>query len=140
MLRKLLEDFAFSIPYEDMDRDIDNIREAILRNLALFHLNEDDTEFQVLEHHFFRNKGAYIVGRILAGGRSMPIVLPILHNEAGGVYVDTILFGSDMVSAVQLSTRSYFLVDAHTGAERIIPAATDAGQAHFRDLQRHRPQ
>jgi isocitrate dehydrogenase kinase/phosphatase len=121
VLEKLLDDFSFSIPYEDYDRDIANIRASILKNLApYFDLNEADTEFQILEHHFFRNKGAYIVGRILAGGRSMPIVLPILHNEAGAVYVDTILFGADMVSVLFSFTRSYFLVDAKIPAQCVL--------------------
>jgi isocitrate dehydrogenase kinase/phosphatase len=121
LLHKLLTDFAFSIPYENLARDIDNIREAILGNLALrFDLNNTDTEFHVLEHHFFRNKGAYLVGRILSGGKSMPIVLPILHNEEGAVYVDTILFGSDMVSVLFSFTRSYFLVDATIPAQCVL--------------------
>jgi len=121
LLERVLKDYAFAIPYEDLYRDIDNIRDAILRNLApRFDLNEDDAELQILAHHFFRNKGAYIVGRILSGGRSMPIVLPILHNDAGAVYVDTILFGSDMVSVLFSFTRSYFLVDATIPAQWVL--------------------
>jgi isocitrate dehydrogenase kinase/phosphatase len=121
LLERLLKDFALSIPYEDIHRDIENIRDAILNNLApRFDLNEDDVEFQILGHHFFRNKGAYIVGRIVSGGQSMPIVLPILHNEAGAVYVDTILFGSDMVSVLFSFTRSYFLVDATIPAQWVL--------------------
>lgn len=121
LLGELLNDFAFAIPYEDLERDIVNIREAILGNLALyFDLNNDDTEVQILEHHFFRNKGAYLVGRILSGGQSMPIVLPILHNENGGVYVDTILFGADMVSVLFSFTRSYFQVDATIPAQCVL--------------------
>lgn len=121
LLEDLLRDYAFSIPYEDFERDIANIREAILKHLAPhFDLNEEDAQIQVLEHHFFRNRGAYIVGRIVAGGRSMPIVLPVLHNEAGAVYVDTILFGSDMVSVLFSFTRSYFLVDAPIPAQSVL--------------------
>jgi isocitrate dehydrogenase kinase/phosphatase len=121
LLEKLLLDFAFSIPYEDLNRDIDSIRNAIVTRLApYFDLNNDDTEFQVLGHHFFRNKGAYLVGRILSGGETMPIVLPILHNEQGAVYVDTILFGSDMVSVLFSFTRSYFLVNATIPAQCVL--------------------
>jgi isocitrate dehydrogenase kinase/phosphatase len=121
LLERLLKDFAFSIPYEDLDRDIHNIQEALLSNLAPhIDLNNDDTEFQVLGHHFFRNKGAYLVGRILSGGQSMPIVLPILHNEEGAVYVDTILFAADMVSVLFSFTRSYFLVDATIPAQCVL--------------------
>ena len=121
LLQNLLEDYAFTIPYEDMQRDIDNIAQAILNYLAArFDLNEDEVQFQVLEHHFYRNKGAYIVGRILSGGKSMPFVLPILHNEAGAVYVDTILFGSDKVSVLFSFTRSYFLVDASIPSQYVL--------------------
>ena len=121
LLDSLLVDYAFSIPYEDKQRDIDNIVGAILDYLApRFDLNEDNVEFQVLEHHFYRNKGAYIVGRILSGGKSMPFVLPILHNEAGGVYVDTILFGADKVSVLFSFTRSYFLVDASIPSQYVL--------------------
>jgi isocitrate dehydrogenase kinase/phosphatase len=121
LLDSLLVDYAFTIPYEDKQRDIDNIVRAILNYLApRFDLNEDNVEFQVLEHHFYRNKGAYIVGRILSGGKSMPFVLPILHNEAGGVYVDTILFGADKVSVLFSFTRSYFLVDASIPSQYVL--------------------
>ncbi len=121
LLERLLNDYAFAIPYEDIYRDIENIRNAVLSNLALrFDLNEDDVKFEILARHFFRNKGAYIVGRIVSGGRSMPIVLPILHNGTGAVYVDTILFGADMVSVLFSFTRSYFLVDATVPAQWVL--------------------
>jgi isocitrate dehydrogenase kinase/phosphatase len=121
LLRALLEDYAFSIPYENLDRDIDNIMEVIIRYLApRFDLAGYDVEIQALEHHFYRNKGAYIVGRIVAGGQSMPFVLPILHNEAGAVFVDTVLFGSDKVSVLFSFTRSYFLVDASIPSQYVL--------------------
>lgn len=121
LLERMLGDYAFSVPYEDMQRDIVYVREAINNYLApRFNLDRDDAEFHVLEHHFFRNKGAYVVGRIYSGGRSMPFVLPILHNEAGAVYVDTILFGSDMVSVLFSFTRTYFFVDASIPSQYVL--------------------
>ena len=121
LLRSLLNDYAFSVPYEDVDRDIANIIEVVLRYLApRFDMTGPDVEFQVLEHHFYRNKGAYIVGRIVTGGKSMPFVLPILHNETGAVFVDTVLFGSDKVSVLFSFTRSYFLVDASIPSQYVL--------------------
>jgi isocitrate dehydrogenase kinase/phosphatase len=121
LLEEILTDYAFSIPYEDMQRDIHNIVGVIINYLApRFDLNEDNVEFQVLEHHFYRNKGAYIVGRIVSGKNSMPFVLPILHSEQGEVYVDTALFGSDKVSVLFSFTRSYFLVDASIPSQYVL--------------------
>ena len=119
-LQALLNDYAFAIPYEDMQRDIESIQEAMLNSPELGFDATENTKMQVLEHHFFRNKGAYIVGRIVSGDRSTPFVLPILHNQAGAVFVDAILFGSDKVSVLFSFTRSYFLVDASRPAQYVL--------------------
>lgn len=121
LLGTLLQDYAFRLPYEDVNRDIANIVGVVNNYLApRFDLSGGAVQFQVLKHHFYRNKGAYIVGRIVAGAESMPFVLPILHNEAGGVYVDTVLLGSDKVSVVFSFTRSYFLVDASIPSQYVL--------------------
>jgi isocitrate dehydrogenase kinase/phosphatase len=112
-ITQMLGDYAFDIPYENLERDVASIRivaDTYLR--PRFDLDGENMRLEVLEHHFFRNKGAYIVGRIVSGEQSMPFVLPVLHNEQGAVYVDTVLFGADKVSVVFSFTRSYFLVDA----------------------------
>jgi isocitrate dehydrogenase kinase/phosphatase len=121
LLATLLNDYAFNIPYENVERDIGNIVEVIDGYLApRFELSRGDVEFQVLEHHFYRNKGAYIVGRIVSGTDSMPFVLPLLHSEDNTVYVDTVLFGADKVSVLFSFTRSYFLVDASIPSQYVL--------------------
>ena len=121
LLEELLDDYAFSIPYEDKARDIDNIVAVVNKYLApRFDLTREGVEFQVLQHHFYRNKGAYIVGRIVSGDETMPFVLPILHSGQGSVYVDTVLFGSDKVSVLFSFTRSYFLVDASIPSQYVL--------------------
>ena len=121
LLETLLQDYAFRLPYEDLHRDIANIVAVVDSYLTpRFDLSRGAVQFQVLQHHFYRNKGAYIVGRIVVGADSMPFILPILHNEAGAVYVDTVLFGSDKVSVVFSFTRSYFLVDASIPSQYVL--------------------
>ncbi|MEQ8514658.1 MAG: bifunctional isocitrate dehydrogenase kinase/phosphatase, partial [Chromatocurvus sp.] len=118
----LLDDYAFSIPYEDKSRDLENIV-ALVEELLVpprMDVSGPDVRMEVLEHHFFRNKGAYIVGRICAGEHRMPFVLPVLHNEAGAVYVDTVLFGADRVSVVFSFTRTYFMVDASIPSQYVL--------------------
>ena len=121
LLRELLTDYAFDVPYENLQRDISNIIGVVESYLRpRFNLDGGEVQVQALEHHFYRNKAAYIVGRIVSGSDSMPFVLPVLHNEQGGVYVDTVLFGSDKVSVLFSFTRSYFLVDASIPSQYVL--------------------
>ena len=64
---------------------------------------------------FFRNKGAYIVGRIRRGERSLPLLLA-LANRSGRVVVDAVLSDEDEASIVFSFTRSYFHVDVENAA------------------------
>ena len=121
LLARLLQDYAFGIPYENVERDIANIVDVARRYLQKrFDMGRPGIEFQVLEHHFYRNKGAYVVGRIVCGADSMPFVLPLLRSDAGEVYVDTVLFGADKVSVIFSFTRSYFLVDASIPSQYVL--------------------
>ncbi|MDP4651053.1 MAG: bifunctional isocitrate dehydrogenase kinase/phosphatase [Haliea sp.] len=121
VLRDLLDDYGFRLPWENLQRDIDSLAHAISVSLAArFDLNREGVEFQTLEPHFFRNKGAYIVGRIVSGPDSMPIVIPILHSGDGRMYVDTILFGADQMSVVFSFTRAYFMVDASIPSQYVL--------------------
>ena len=121
MLEELLQDYGFSSPFENLQRDIDNIISVVNNYLRpRFDMTGDLVEVQVLEHHFFRNKGAYIVGRIVAGANSMPFVFPLLKSDAGEVYVDTVLFGADKVSVIFSFTRSYFMVDATVPSQYVL--------------------
>jgi len=121
---RLLDDYAFNIPFEDRERDVASICAAIERHMtAHFDVGRSSVELQVLEHHFFRNKASYIVGRLYCDGDQMPFVLPVLHNDdpaQPAVYVDAFLFGSDQVSLLFSFTRSYFMVDASIPSQYVL--------------------
>ncbi len=121
MFSRMLDEYSFSIPWEDRARDARNIATALREKLFPdFPVVEHQLQALTLESVFFRNKGAYIVGKLIAGRESMPFVLPILHTEQGSLFVDTILFGSDKVSVVFSFTRSYFLVDAEIPSQYVL--------------------
>ncbi len=119
---RLLDDYRFNVPWENRDRDVGFIV-AMIDEVLLpprIDLAVGPRRIELLEHHFFRNKSAYIVGRIIAGEEQMPFALPVRHNERGGVYVDTVLFGADRVSVIFSFTRSYFMVDASIPSQYVL--------------------
>ncbi|GAB1255824.1 bifunctional isocitrate dehydrogenase kinase/phosphatase [Aurantivibrio plasticivorans] len=113
LVSRILDDFEFSVPWENKKRDIANIVRAIRENiLENFTGTPEEVRIDMLESIFYRNKGAYLVGRAVIKGRYLPIVLPLLNNEGKGVFVDTVIFEPDDVSIIFSFTRSYFMVDA----------------------------
>lgn len=120
----LLFDYGMSLPYEDYDREVARVTEvmtAAVEDAGYDHLT--DLELHALEHHFFRNKAAYIVGRVSGKGLQIPFVLPMLHTEDKehpSVYLDACLLGSDIISKLFSFTRTYFMVDASIPSQYVL--------------------
>ena len=120
----LLFDYGMSLPYEDYDREVTRVTEvmtAAVEDAGYDH--RADLELHALEHHFFRNKAAYIVGRISGKGLQIPFVLPMLHTEdqeQPSVYLDACLLGSDIISKLFSFTRTYFMVDASIPSQYVL--------------------
>lgn len=105
-LREVLDDLPLSVPLEDADRDARlaaSVLEADLPMLA----DGKDVALEVLPALFYRNKAAYLVGRIRRGTTLAPMLLALLHGEEG-VAVDAVLTTSDEASIVFGFSRSYF--------------------------------
>ncbi len=116
-LRRIIIDFGLACPFVDVERDIRRVIRAICeahRSHEAFarpwHA-EPDCQIQVLSSLFFRNKGAYIVGRLINGTRLTPIAVPLLRDERGRIYIDTIILSTDLLATLFSFTRAYFLVD-----------------------------
>ena len=117
--RQILVDTHFNIPFEDIDRDVERIVEITDRLLRGRLRRGQSIKAQVLNSLFYRNKAAYLVGRIVVDGAMLPFVFPFLNNEDGRVYVDTVLFSPDDVSMLFSFTRSYFMVDTSVPSQYV---------------------
>lgn len=114
LVQTILGDFPWSVGYENLARDSALVAAAIDENLRVTPGSPEIDAVDVLTSVFYRNKGAYIVGRIQprgVGACPIPLILPLL-NERNGVVVDAVLMTSDEANIVFGFTRSYFRVDA----------------------------
>ncbi len=107
---RIVQNFQLQCPFEDLGRDIDQVLAAVAVELGEFRMRAN-FQIQVLSSLFFRNKGAYVVGKIINGFNETPFALPILHNESGGLIIDTALFGEDDLALVFSFARAYFMVN-----------------------------
>ncbi len=109
MMRDIARDLLLELPWQNKDRDIG----SVLRSLA-----EDRPEIRstqglsvdMIRSIFFRNKGAYLVGRLRYGERHWPLALPLLLDDKGRLYIDTLISDEDELSIMFSFTRAYFMV------------------------------
>jgi isocitrate dehydrogenase kinase/phosphatase len=109
-LQRMVEDFGLRVPFEDLARDIGYVHEALLPLFDHRRLRAN-FQIQVLDSLFYRNKGAYAVGKLINGFQELPFALPILHNERGQLVIDALLHGEDDLLMVFSFARAYFMVD-----------------------------
>jgi isocitrate dehydrogenase kinase/phosphatase len=107
---RIVHNFQLALPFEDLERDVDHVVQAMLAELGGFRPRAN-FQVQVLSSLFYRNKGAYLVGKIINGFYETPFALPILHNAQGQLVIDAALFGEDELLMIFSYARAYFMVD-----------------------------
>ena len=107
---RIIDNFRLQTPFEDLPRDAGHVLEAMSARLSAVKLRAN-FQIQVLSSLFFRNKGAYVVGKIINGFNEVPFALPILHNDEGKLVIDACLFGEDDLQMLFSFARAYFMVD-----------------------------
>lgn len=108
----ILDRYEFGVPWIDADQDADNIVQALQADFKKLNIKTAPTEIQILKSVFYRNKGAYLIGRILFSNQTIPLILPISHDLERGIFVDACITSVDDASVIFSFSRSHFMVDA----------------------------
>ena len=107
---EIIRSFDLQLGFEDLDRDAAYVVEALQKRLGDVKLRAN-FQIQVLSGLFYRNKGAYVVGKIINGFTEHPFALPLLHNHQSKLAIDAALFGEDDLLILFSFARAYFMVD-----------------------------
>ena len=107
---RIVKHFHLKGEFADLPRDAHDILRNVQMRLDQTRLRAN-FQIQVLSNLFYRNKAAYIVGKVINGFVEIPFALPILHNPNGQLVIDAALFGEDDFLMLFSFARAYFLVD-----------------------------
>lgn len=118
VVRRVLEDAGFRTPFRDLQEDARLAAERITAGLAETFRTPTIEALDVLRPVFFRNKGAYLIGRARKGERTVPIVLALLNGEQG-LEVDAVLTTEAETSVVFSFARWYFHAEVDSPREVI---------------------
>ena len=107
----IVRDFGWQRPFADLERDVDYVYQAIRRFLNGIPRREVNFQIQVLASAFYRNKAAYIIGKAVNGAAEYPFAIPVMHDEDGKLYLDTVLLDAWRIGLLFSLSRAYFMVD-----------------------------
>ncbi|WP_353540149.1 bifunctional isocitrate dehydrogenase kinase/phosphatase [Colwellia sp. KU-HH00111] len=100
-----------SMPFVDLNADVEILIQAFRRKAHKTRFKLEDLQFDILNFTFYRNKGAYLIGRVLSPAGETPFIVSVLNNEQGGLYIDALLSKSEDMAVVFGFARAYFFVD-----------------------------
>ncbi len=124
----MVRDFGLRLEFEDLARDVAHVVDELSARIGEVKLRAN-FQIQVLSSLFFRNKGAYIVGKLINGFNELPFALPLLHSRPpegapqpatagifsqstpGKLVIDAMLVGEDDLLMLFSFARAYFMVD-----------------------------
>jgi isocitrate dehydrogenase kinase/phosphatase len=118
-VRRIFLDFDWQREFANLDRAVEHIRRAVLEQLDELPQREDNFQIQVLSSAFYRNKAAYVIGKVVNGANEYPFAAPVLHDAAGKLVVDTVLLDPGMISLLFSLSRAYFMVDMPVPANTV---------------------
>ena len=108
---EILTSFGLVTPFENLRRDIRYLERALVERRSSNWKAQPNFQIQVLNSLFYRNKAAYVVGRLINGEIRQPFIIPILRNEDETITVDCLLMRQKDVAILFSFSRAYFLVD-----------------------------
>jgi len=140
---RLLTDFRLEPAFANVEGDAALMGQRTVERLPQPFTPLPNLQIQVLHSLFFRNKGAYAIGRVINGHTILPFAIPILHNAEGKLEVDAILLEPNDILALFDFSRAYFMVDMEAPAayvqflHDIMPSRAKAELYTMVGLQKH---
>src|SRR5574343_1250678 len=109
-IRQIVQDFGWQRPFADLERDVNYVYHAIRRHLKGMPTRDVNFQIQVLGAAFYRNKAAYIIGYEDNGATEYPFAIPVMHDEAGPLYLDTLLLDAWRIGLLFSLSRAYIML------------------------------
>src|SRR5690606_4689375 len=79
LARQILDEYSFDVPWTDYERDCQLMVQCLRQGLPDWAQLDHGLTVELIQPVFYRNKGAYLVGRILSQGEKWPFVLALVH-------------------------------------------------------------
>ena len=116
--RHVLEAFGFNVPWAHIGRCAGGLARVLQARLADWG-ERPVRAVELLDTVFYRERRAYLVGRVFGESRFAPLVVALVNGEHG-LQVDAVLTERSHVAQVFGFTQSYFHADLATVGDAVV--------------------
>jgi isocitrate dehydrogenase kinase/phosphatase len=110
-IKHIMSSQDFSVPFTHLKKDINILIAKFRQHADKTHYQLSDLQFDILDSVFYRNKGAYIIGRVISPGGETPFIISLLNTEKEGLFIDALITEGEDMAVVFGFARAYFFVD-----------------------------
>ena len=113
LVLKILSIPGFKVKFLQAEKEAKLASLKIKSELKVEYANYKIQKVEIIKGSFFRNRGAYIVGRIILKDSSvLPLIIALLNGD-GGIYIDAIFTSDSVAHNLFSTTRANFHVNNH---------------------------
>ena len=80
-ITRIIKSQNFSLPFAHLKKDINTLIAKFRQQAHKTRYQLSDLQFDILDSVFYRNKGAYIIGRIISPAGETPFIISLLNTE-----------------------------------------------------------
>ncbi len=113
-IKEIFTQFDFKVSFIDLERDVKKLVHAFLNQSKTVRHSSHLLRFDILKAPFYRNKAAYIVGRVISKSGTQPFIVAILHDVNKGLYIDAVLTNAIQMRVIFGFARAYFMVNTRS--------------------------
>jgi len=110
-IKEMISSPNFNVPYFDIENDVNQLIQVFRRNAKKTMFQLETMQFDILNFVFYRNKGAYIIGRVISPAGVTPFIFSILNDNKKGLHIDAVLTDEENMAVVFGFARAYFFVN-----------------------------
>ncbi|TDR31000.1 bifunctional isocitrate dehydrogenase kinase/phosphatase [Hydromonas duriensis] len=142
-LTAMFNDLGMHRPFTDLARDVQAIIARLSKSSNKIFEARPNLQIQAVRSLFYRNKGGYLLGKIINGHDNYPFAIPILHDAEGGLCADTILLDGRHLGSLFSFNRAYFMIDCEVPSalvqflQTVLPQKPRAELYSMIGLQKH---
>jgi isocitrate dehydrogenase kinase/phosphatase len=119
LIEGLLGDLHFRAPWKDLDKSVEHVTSEITSRLRSNRERRAVEQIEVIRRVFYQFTRAYVVGRVIGRGFTLPLVIALKNTESG-VLVDAVMLTERDVSVVFGFARTYLHADLDHVAEAVV--------------------